>query len=95
MSSALHKRLQRLEELLAARASGPRSVRRVILEPDDEEPTATEGEWLIIRRLVDRPDRPPDVIVPEPPPSTDTIEWEESGDPRFSRLLPYRDLGKL
>jgi hypothetical protein len=69
MASALHKRLEKLEQALAARTQGPKTVRGAVVDAADELPTEAADELLICRVIVSPPERAPDALLPEPTPA--------------------------
>jgi hypothetical protein len=100
MSSALSKRLQRLEELLAARNTGERSARRVIVADGDDLPEEAPEELLICRVLVTPPERPEEeIVIPATPPASPrTVEAGRKAvvDPtRFHRIVQYPRTGQI
>lgn len=100
MSAALSKRLQRLEELLAARTTGERSARRVIVADGDDLPEEAPDELLICRVLVTPPERPEEeIVLPATPPITPrTVQAGRKvmADPtRFHRIVQYPRTGQI
>ena len=98
MTSALSKRLSKLEEAVATRTQGPKSIRRVIINAGDPLPTEAPDELLICRVIVTPAERPADEPIPET--TTQASPIIEHGDrtpiePQraFDRRISYSDLG--
>jgi hypothetical protein len=101
MVSALHKRLEKLEQALAQRNAGPKTARLVVIADGDEIPPEGADELLICRVIVSPPERAPDAPLPEATtavsPRIDMggrtqLEIQRE-DERFRRRINYPPLG--
>jgi hypothetical protein len=99
MSSAIAKRLEKLEQAIAARTEGPKTVRRAKVEAGAELPEEAADELVICRVIVTPPERPAEEALPEQPDYSASPAIERGDrtpieiERRFSRPINYPPLG--
>jgi hypothetical protein len=97
-SRSLAARLDRLEAAVRAQVATPITVKRVILEDGDELPVEAGNELLIVRRIVEPPERPAEErVVVEPRPIVEVKPAKArppDADP-FKRPMQYPRLGHI
>jgi hypothetical protein len=77
LTISFSKRLAKLEEPVASRTQGPKTIRRVVVEAGADLPTEGPDALLVCRVIVTPPERPAD----EPLPTTQAVSPRiEHGD---------------
>ena len=102
MTISFSKRLAKLEEAVASRTKGPKTIRRVVVEAGADLPTEGPDELLICRVIVTPPERPADEPIAETTQALspriehgDRTPIEIQRDERFHRPIRYPHLGKV
>jgi hypothetical protein len=102
MTSALSKRIEKLEQAQASRTQGPRTIRRVVVETGVDLPAESPDELLICRVIVTPPERPADEPISETTQAVspriehgDRTPIEIQRDERFHRPIRYPHCGTI
>ena len=100
MTISFSKRLAKLEEAVASRTQGPKTIRRVVVEVGADLPTEGPDELLICRVIVTPPERPADEPIAETTQALspriehgDRTPIEIQRDERFHRPIRYPHFG--